>query len=198
MEAESESSESESDHPKAAIEEDLINDYLMDDNDDDPQLDPNPINERADYLMDDTGNGDFSQLDPNPINEREVAPSPPTSPTRVTIEDVVEDEGYRWIETYPEPAGSTHGQNLSKFESLRNEQITEGSAPWHPFESEEEWELGRWLMTSGISQKKIDSFLKLHKVSTSPHLKQFITYMSQDTRRCQSFVSQQPRTSKEN
>ncbi|KAF8799293.1 hypothetical protein BYT27DRAFT_7040688, partial [Phlegmacium glaucopus] len=36
--------------------------------------------------------------------------------------------------------------------------------PWAPFESEDEWELARWLMTSGVSQTKIDSFLKLNKI----------------------------------
>jgi hypothetical protein len=139
MEAESESSES--DHPIAATENNLIDNFLMDIDDDNSQLDP--------------------------IKEQEVARSPSPPLLQVTIEDKVEDEEeYRWIENYPEPAGNTHGQDLSKFESLRKEQISEGSAPWFPFESEDEWELGRWLMTSGISQKKIDSFLKLHKVST--------------------------------
>ncbi|KAF8804398.1 hypothetical protein BYT27DRAFT_7036892, partial [Phlegmacium glaucopus] len=27
-----------------------------------------------------------------------------------------------------------------------------------------EWELARWLMTSGVSHKKIDEFLKLNKI----------------------------------
>jgi len=38
-------------------------------------------------------------------------------------------------------------------------------APWSPFESEEEWEFARWIMTLGVSQKKIDSLLKLKMVS---------------------------------
>ena len=165
MEAESESSES--DPPIAISENDLTDDFLMDDNNDHSQLDANPIN---DFLMQ-VDNNDNLQLEPNPIKEGEAAPTE----DEVRVED--EDE-YRWIENYPEPVGNTHGQDLSKFESLRKEQMDEGLAPWFPFESEDEWELARWLMTSGISQKKIDSFLKLHKVSTSPHLKQLTTYIS--------------------
>src|ERR1700679_1149001 len=159
MEAETESSESANDCPVAATANDLSedSDILMNEIDNNSPLDPNPVN---DFLMDENN----PPPGPNPINETEV------------VED---EEEYRWIETYPEPAGNTHGQDLSKFESLRKVQISEGSAPWFPFESEDEWELGRWLMTSGISQKKINSFLKLHKVSTSTHhFKELITYLS--------------------
>jgi hypothetical protein len=171
MEAESDSSES--DHPIASTKNKVTEDILMDIDEDNSQL----------MDMDE----DYPLLDPNPINEREVKPNLPRleSIRPVTIEEEVEDdEEYRWIENYPEPAATTHGQDSSKFESLRKDQIAEGSAPWYPFESEEEWELGRWLMTSGISHKQIDSFLKLHKVGTSPQFKQSLTRMSSDTRRC--------------
>ncbi|KAJ3926270.1 MAG: hypothetical protein NXY57DRAFT_1051450 [Lentinula lateritia] len=42
-------------------------------------------------------------------------------------------------------------------------QKAEGMEPWEPFASEDEWELARWLMESGASQGKIDSFLRLNK-----------------------------------
>jgi hypothetical protein len=165
MEAESESSES--DHATAATEDNLADDFEMHDIDDNSHF---PTAATENNLADDFEMDDNSHLDPNPRVTPE--PSPPTQPDngQLTIEDEVSDEEeYRWIENYPKAAGSTHGQDLSKFESLKKEQTNEGSAPWFPFESEDEWELGRWLMTSGISQKKIDSFLKLHKVRTSPH-----------------------------
>lgn len=44
--------------------------------------------------------------------------------------------------------------------------MEDGKAPWAPFESEEEWALAKWLMTSGTSQTKIDEFLKLKTVRT--------------------------------
>ncbi|KAF8950928.1 hypothetical protein BDZ97DRAFT_1636640, partial [Flammula alnicola] len=50
------------------------------------------------------------------------------------------------------------------FERHREMQKEQGDAPWAPFESEEEWELARWMMTSGASQKKMDSFLKLNMI----------------------------------
>jgi hypothetical protein len=56
------------------------------------------------------------------------------------------------------------------FENLREEQKAAGNAPWYPFESEEEWELAQWLMTSGLSQKKTDAYLKLKAVRTSMQL----------------------------
>jgi hypothetical protein len=49
---------------------------------------------------------------------------------------------------------------------MREAQVANGDAPWAPFETEEEWELAKWLMTSGVSQKKTDSFLKLKTVRT--------------------------------
>jgi hypothetical protein len=52
----------------------------------------------------------------------------------------------------------------TNFEEHFKHQIKAGDAPWMPFESENEWELARWLMTSGVSQKQIDEFLKLNKV----------------------------------
>ncbi|KAG6835464.1 hypothetical protein H0H93_001233 [Arthromyces matolae] len=32
----------------------------------------------------------------------------------------------------------------------------DGAKPWAPFASEDEWDLAEWLMTSGVSQTKID------------------------------------------
>jgi hypothetical protein len=37
---------------------------------------------------------------------------------------------------------------------------------WGPFRTEEEWDLARWLMTSSVSQTKLDEFLKLPVVRT--------------------------------
>jgi hypothetical protein len=87
---------------------------------------------------------------------------------RVEIEDVIDedDEESRWIEDFPTAAGATKGRCESTFQTHRNAQQTAGNAPWAPFESKKEWELARWLMTSGISQKKMDSFLKLESVRT--------------------------------
>ncbi|EKM50595.1 uncharacterized protein PHACADRAFT_66817, partial [Phanerochaete carnosa HHB-10118-sp] len=39
-----------------------------------------------------------------------------------------------------------------------------------PFKDAEEWELAKWLLTSGLSQKKIDKFLKLETNCRHQHL----------------------------
>jgi len=93
----------------------------------------------------------------------------PSASQRGTVEDVeVFRDGY-WIETFPKPAGTKKGKALSQFEKLREMQKEEGDKPWVPFESEEEWELARWMMTSGTSRKKMDALLKLDMVRISQH-----------------------------
>lgn len=92
-----------------------------------------------------------------------------TKRPRVTVEEI-EDEDDRgrqnWIEDYPGTAGSVLEQCQTKFQEWRKAQMEDGKAPWAPFESEEEWALAKWLMTSGTSQTKIDEFLKLKTVRT--------------------------------
>ncbi|KAJ6562937.1 hypothetical protein B0H10DRAFT_2116493, partial [Mycena sp. CBHHK59/15] len=86
---------------------------------------------------------------------------------RATVEEV-EDEDDRWTQDFPEAfeAGAVLEACKTQLEKLRDEQKAAGRVPWEPFESEDEWELARWLMTSGISLKKTDEFLKLTKVRT--------------------------------
>ncbi|KAJ7261447.1 hypothetical protein C8J57DRAFT_1232312 [Mycena rebaudengoi] len=81
---------------------------------------------------------------------------------RATVEEV-EDEDDEWVQDFPEEfqAGATFGSCQTQFEKLRDEQEKAGLPPWAPFESEDEWELARWLMTSGLSQTKTDDYLKL-------------------------------------
>jgi hypothetical protein len=87
---------------------------------------------------------------------------------RAWVEDVADDDDVpqyasndRWFETFPMPAGTPKGRGRPNFEKHGNMQKVEGSDPWSPFTSKEEWELARWLMCSGVSQTKIDKFLKL-------------------------------------
>lgn len=41
----------------------------------------------------------------------------------------------------------------------------EGRDPWSPFESIDDWEYAKWLMTCGVSQGEIDKNLALNIVS---------------------------------
>ncbi|KAJ7444666.1 hypothetical protein FB451DRAFT_1056190 [Mycena latifolia] len=89
----------------------------------------------------------------------------PRKHPRATVEEV-EDEDDRWFQCFPADlaAGAILEKCQTHFEKLRAEQTKAGRPPWEPFESQEEWELARWLMTSGISQTKTDEYLKLKKV----------------------------------
>lgn len=115
----------------------------------------------------------YIELDPPVGNPVEEAPEEPIRASRrATVEDLEDEddvtEDSRFIEDFPTPAGLPHSADKtrsSNFERHLDEQKKAGDAPWAPFETEDEWELARWLMTSGVSQTKMHSFLKLNKVS---------------------------------
>ncbi|KAJ7121947.1 hypothetical protein C8R43DRAFT_1148665, partial [Mycena crocata] len=88
-----------------------------------------------------------------------------TKRPHATVEEVADDDD-DWVQPFPEEqaAGATYAECRTQFERMRDEQKQGNLEPWHPFESEEEWELAHWMMTSGISQTKTESFLKLRKV----------------------------------
>ena len=113
---------------------------------------------------------DFDNVDP-PSPTAQLDPPCDTTPSQgrrrgVEIEEVEDedDSDFRWVANYPLPAGSVKGECRTSFEKQRDRQKAEECAPWAPFESQKEWELARWLMTSGVSQKKMDTFLKLESV----------------------------------
>ncbi|KAJ7495743.1 hypothetical protein B0H11DRAFT_1910488 [Mycena galericulata] len=115
-----------------------------------------------------------TNLDPSPNemplpSSNSTVPEPPAANPRkrprATVEEV-EDEDSRWVQDFPDDmeAGVPLGKCQTCFEKLREQQTEGGHAPWYPFESEDEWDLARWLMTSGLSQKKTDEYLKLKSV----------------------------------
>jgi hypothetical protein len=90
---------------------------------------------------------------------------------RVTVEDAPgrcspdgsdADAGFDFIEDFPGEAGTPGKVEKTVFEKIRLTQET----PWYPFTGHTEWELARWLMTSGVSQNNRESFLKLPIVRT--------------------------------
>jgi hypothetical protein len=115
----------------------------------------------------------YVELDPPVDNSAPLEEEEPMRTSRhATVKDAEDEDDItkdsRFIEDFPRPAGLPHSADktrLSSFERHLYEQKEAGDAPWAPFETEDEWELTRWLMTSGVSQTKIDSFLKLNKVS---------------------------------
>ncbi|KAJ7697259.1 hypothetical protein B0H17DRAFT_1197650 [Mycena rosella] len=108
---------------------------------------------------------DEFQLSDGKDTYQEFDPPQPASPERATMEEV-EDEDDGWFQSFPpeKAAGAILEKCKTQFERLCEEQKKGGHAPWAPFESQEEWELARWLITSGLSQTKTDKFLKLKTV----------------------------------
>jgi hypothetical protein len=87
----------------------------------------------------------------------------------VTVEEVeVEEEGgghrFLYEEKYPHPAGEPiqEERKLTQFDTMKNER--QDKTPWYPFKSKGEWALAKWLVESGVTGARINSFLKLEKV----------------------------------
>lgn len=105
------------------------------------------------------------------------AEPPKQQDRRPTVEEVEDDEdapgASRWYEDYPGPAGMPlqgpreFPDKQTTFDRIRTEQSEANLPPWHPFESKDDWELAQWLVRAGVSQSKIEEFLKLEKVRTS-------------------------------
>ena len=160
-------------HRASFIDSDSSDDQLQDDNQNAENLPPEgiPIDYDSDF-------GSLPCVDPEPmvdtsesLEEQDELRSRSPWSKRASVEDVEDEDNQtaepRFIEDFPRPAGlplSPEKTTSSAFEAHRELQREAGDAPWAPFESEGEWELARWLMTSGVSQTKIDSFLKLDKV----------------------------------
>jgi hypothetical protein len=66
----------------------------------------------------------------------------------------------------------------TRFEKLERAQQHAGEPAWAPFTSLADWELSRWLVRSGVSQREIDKFLKLESVRTSACHANFQRYIS--------------------
>ncbi|KAJ6586558.1 hypothetical protein B0H10DRAFT_2168046 [Mycena sp. CBHHK59/15] len=109
------------------------------------------------------------QTDDSPIGSPFLGESEPVSHPRkcqhATVEEV-EDEDERHVQDFLEDLDTSECLEKCKtyFQTLREKQRADGNTPWYPFESEDEWELAQWLMTSGLSQKKTDDYLKLKAV----------------------------------
>jgi hypothetical protein len=77
-------------------------------------------------------------------------------------------EGFEFIEDFPRAAGTPQAgmRKNTTFEKIRIENEQAQKSHWNPFNDQNEWELARWLMTTGVSQNNREAFLKLPIVST--------------------------------
>ncbi|GBE86978.1 hypothetical protein SCP_1002230 [Sparassis crispa] len=92
----------------------------------------------------------------------------PRSSKRARVDDVEDENDARglprrpWTEDYPGDVGTVSSVGETMFESIQRCKVRSGEHDWAPFDCEEEWELARWLMTSGLSQMAIDDYLDLN------------------------------------
>lgn len=102
--------------------------------------------------------GEFSSQ-PNP--NVDVDAERPT----VTIEEVDDDD---FVDEFDpkKGAGAIFGKAPTTFERIRDDQILIGAEVLGPFESDEEWELAKWLIKN-VGHNQAEAFLKLPIVSSS-------------------------------
>lgn len=101
----------------------------------------------------------------------------------VTLEEVPDEEALpngRVVESHPSAGWTYRGVVPTEWETRRSEDERDQHDPWFPFDSLDDWELARWLMTSGVSQEKIDGYLKLHIVCLSISLTFMEVYANGD------------------
>ena len=105
------------------------------------------------------------ELNPGVIHHPLPPVMVPNAPSDSSSEDEeVEEVDTQYVNDFA-GAGLPHAErSQTNFDQHFEKQRKSGEAPWTPFESEDEWELARWLMSSGLSQKQINEFLTLNKV----------------------------------
>ncbi|KAJ6560916.1 hypothetical protein B0H10DRAFT_1966807 [Mycena sp. CBHHK59/15] len=81
---------------------------------------------------------------------------------RVTIEEVVDEESVWFVEEFSEDAqaGATFGEGPTTFQAIRDDQVLRGAEVLGPFESDDEWELAKWLIKN-VGHNQMEAFLKL-------------------------------------
>ena len=114
------------------------------------------------------------EVDPLPEADARVGVNgePEQRKRRVTVEEV-EDEGLDagglpkkpWIGDFPTAAGTALRRARTFFEELLEKKKQGKFSNYAPFSGEEDWELARWLVKSGLTQESIDQYLALPIVS---------------------------------
>jgi hypothetical protein len=79
-----------------------------------------------------------------------------------TVPKEVDTTKYQY---FPEPAGKRCGKRSTRWKRMRDQRVAGQADRWGGFGSQEHWELARWMIKSGLSQREIDNYLKLPIVS---------------------------------
>lgn len=89
--------------------------------------------------------------------------------------DYLNPHGEIFKETYSGLAGATLGRGQTFMDWFNTDQFSEARVEnlYYPFVSRQDWEVGSWLLRSGLSMAAIDEFLSLEIV-------RLISYISVD------------------
>lgn len=89
------------------------------------------------------------------------------TPSRLARVDEVPDETAEYprgcyLRSFPgeKSAGLTYGEAKLPFQAIHDEQVLQGADIFGPFESEEEWDLAKWLIKN-VGHTQAEKFLKL-------------------------------------
>lgn len=110
---------------------------------------------------------DFQPPPRSRVEEVEDEDAPPSKRARVEeVDDEEAPRNARYPVPYPGRAGEPLDKQETMFHQMQEEQKLDGDEdnPWAPFDNQDEWELGRWLMKN-VGQKKTNEFLQLPIVS---------------------------------
>jgi hypothetical protein len=74
-----------------------------------------------------------------------------------------------FIDWHPEPS-QIYGRGYTFLDSFHSDEnnVYHAANHYYPFSSQKDWEVASWLLHSGLSMAKIDSFLSLEMVSFKP------------------------------
>ncbi|KAF8170150.1 hypothetical protein BJ912DRAFT_1025406 [Pholiota molesta] len=128
---------------------------------------PSPTAEEEDHTMSDLNFVDMdvdlpaTDFRPSTTQASNSAPAEGVQPHGTPMEHPRKNDEERFVQDFTPAAGVTKGAAPTRFENERADQDRTDQPPWAPFETKKEWELARWLMICGVSQAKINEFLKL-------------------------------------
>lgn len=96
------------------------------------------------------------------------------TPSRLARVDEVPDETAEYprgcyLRSFPgeKSAGLTYGEAKLPFQAIHDEQVLQGADIFGPFESEEEWDLAKWLIKN-VGHTQAEKFLKQTEPDQEP------------------------------
>ncbi|KAI0070398.1 hypothetical protein K474DRAFT_1713361 [Panus rudis PR-1116 ss-1] len=105
----------------------------------------------------------MSAIDPAALADLQEQGSEQADYAQSTTGDLDVPQSARFVESYPRLVPDTFGEGLTQFEQWKMDGEVAGTSPWAPFESEEEWDLVRW-MGENLGHNQIEAFLKLRTI----------------------------------